>query len=175
MNSKNLSITRLKNELKMLQKIGNQENFYALPDSNDWFKWHFVIHDLKDSPYEGGYYYGLIYLPETYPLSPPNILFKTPNGRFKQDQKICLSFTSYHTETWDSTWNIRTMILGVISIMNTDLPMLGGIQSSDDVKITLAKDSLNFNRKQKDFVKYFNDKFKDLNADGKNEVNFQLT
>ena len=67
-------------------------------------------------------------------MNPPNIIFKTLNGRFELNKKICLTFTSFHKETWDSTWNIRTMILGVISIMHTDMPMIGGLVTSAETK-----------------------------------------
>lgn len=56
--------------------------------------------------YEGGYYHGVLELPENYPFAPPNLKFFTPSGRFSTDVLICTSFTSYHKETWSTAWTV---------------------------------------------------------------------
>ena len=37
-------------------------------------------------------------------MKPPNIIFLTPNGRFATNQKICLSISAYHPESWNPAW-----------------------------------------------------------------------
>ena len=60
----------------------NVENFVAVPEPNNLFVWHYVIFNLKDCPYEGGFYHGKLLFPPEYPLKPPGIIMLTPNGRF---------------------------------------------------------------------------------------------
>ena len=72
---------RLTKEYQMLIKSPN-ENVTAFPDEKDILKWHFLIYNLKDSPYENGFYVGTIYFPTDYPLKPPHFKMCTPNGRF---------------------------------------------------------------------------------------------
>ena len=35
----------------------------------------------------------------------------TPSGRFEVNKKICLSISSFHPETWQPSWGIRTALL----------------------------------------------------------------
>lgn len=41
----------------------------------------------------------------------------TENGRFKPrlQHGICLSMSKYHPESWQPTWNVGTVILGLVS------------------------------------------------------------
>lgn len=71
-------------------------------------------------------------------MSPPNIIFMTPNGRYDINVKICLSITSYHPEEWNPTWTVRTMLEGIISTFNDvseKLMGVGGIKDYDDKEI----------------------------------------
>ena len=57
-------------------------NAIAHPDPKNRLKWHFMIHSMQGTPYEGGFYHGTIMFPVEYPHKPPSIRMKTPNGRF---------------------------------------------------------------------------------------------
>ena len=35
-----------------------------------------------------------------YPFKPPSLLMVTPNGRFETGQRLCLSMSDFHPETW---------------------------------------------------------------------------
>eukprot|EP01016_Furgasonia_blochmanni_P023996 TRINITY_DN2584_c0_g1_i2.p1 TRINITY_DN2584_c0_g1~~TRINITY_DN2584_c0_g1_i2.p1 ORF type:complete len:184 (+),score=22.04 TRINITY_DN2584_c0_g1_i2:61-612(+) len=89
----------------------------------------------------------------------------TPNGRFEVNKKLCMSFTNYHPESWNSSWNIQTMLMGLVSLMHTDEKLLGGIDSSADVKRSYAKKSLAFNLKNPDFKTIFEEHFPKLGID----------
>ena len=95
-------------------------NFVAQPDPNNLFVWHFMIFGLTDCVYENGYYVGTLTFPNNYPMAPPAIKFHTPNGRFMLNYRLCLSISDYHPETWSSAWGIESIILGIISFMNTE-------------------------------------------------------
>jgi ubiquitin-protein ligase len=92
------------------------ENVIAVADNSNIFKCHFVFYGLKDE-FSGGVYHGQIIFPVDYPLKAPKVIFLTPNGRFQVGREICLSFTSFHQESWSPTWSINNMLIAIISFM----------------------------------------------------------
>ena len=118
-------------------------------------KWYFVIHSLKDDDYKGGVYLGKIIFPSEYPMKPPDIQFITPNGRFELKKKICLSFTSYHPETWSAAWTVQNMLIGLISFMLTNEAATGTVSTSSFEKRKLARESVMYNMQLDDFTKAF--------------------
>lgn len=160
MKSHTLAIKRLSKEYQMLQ-AKPVKNIEAIPCPENIFEWHFVLYDL-DSPYVGGYYHGKLIFPGDYPFNPPDLIFITPNGRFKPGIKICLSFTSYHPDKWSVNWNVESMLIGLISFMYTNEHTVGGVVTSPEMKQKLAKESLGFNLSNQDFVKVFKGSFETL-------------
>ena len=73
---------RLRKELRDLKKNPVQ-NIQASPKENNILEWHYVIEGPKNSPFEGGWYHGVVIFPKEYPFKPPSIQMTTPNGRFK--------------------------------------------------------------------------------------------
>ena len=131
MASKNTGVTRLQKEYMQIAKRTSLDNFLACPDPNNIFSWYYCIFGLKDCPYENGYYLGKIIFPKEYPLKPPRIEMLTPNGRFKCGERICMSMSDYHPESWNPAWNVQTIIIGLISFMCTDERTTGCIVTSD--------------------------------------------
>lgn len=76
----------------------------ARPHPNNILEFHFVVRGPVDTPFEGGYYYGVLYLPNEYPMKPPDIVLLTPSGRFQPGAKICMSITAFHQESWNPAW-----------------------------------------------------------------------
>lgn len=161
MNSPNIAIKRLMKEYQKL-KEKPVKNIFALPNPDNIFEWHFILYDL-DSPYTNGFYHGKLIFPTEYPNKPPNLIFLTPNGRFKPQEKICLSFTGYHPETWSISWGVENMLVALISFMYTDEITTGAVITSSSEKKKFAEESLQFNIANKEFVKMFQDSFKKLN------------
>ncbi|CAF3787933.1 unnamed protein product [Rotaria sp. Silwood1] len=67
------------------------------------------------------------------------------SGRFKINEKICLSISGHHEETWTPTWGVRTALLAIIGFMET--PGEGAIGSLDytsDERRVLAKRSQSY-------------------------------
>ena len=110
---------RLGNELKKLRKdpIPWAE---TLPDEKDQLVWYFMIIGPDDSDFKNGKYIGKIQHSPNYPEGAPDFFFFTPNGRFDTGKKICLSNSGYHQSEWTCAWNVRTMIIGIMSIMLDD-------------------------------------------------------
>jgi ubiquitin-conjugating enzyme E2 J2 len=116
---------RLVKEYQKLMSRDKLSNFVAHPSPDDMFTWHFLVFGLTDCPYEGGFYVGTLKFPDAYPLKPPAIMMNTPSGRFATNTRLCLSISDYHPETWSPTWTIETIIIGLISFMNTEEAGIG--------------------------------------------------
>ena len=116
-----------------------------MPDSADIFFWHFIVFDLKDCAYEGGYYHGTIKFPPEYPNAPPEFKMLTPSGRFEVNKPICFSFSNYHPELWNHQWTIETIMVGLISFMTTEENSAGVLHRSKEERKTLAANSLEYN------------------------------
>ena len=125
---------RLQREYKQLATSKTATNFVVSPDPNNMFKMHFCIYGLKDCPFEGGYYHGMVLFPVEYPMKPPGIMLITPNGRFEPNRRICLSMSDYHPETWNPVWNCKTILTALISFMNSEERTTGCVVTSDATK-----------------------------------------
>jgi ubiquitin-conjugating enzyme E2 J2 len=71
----------------------------------------------------------------------------TPNGRFQPNMRICTNFSDYHPELWIPSWTVSTIIVGLISFMNSDEITAGAIRTTDLQKRQLAATSLTYNFK----------------------------
>lgn len=119
----------------------------AVPDEKDLLTWYFLLKGPADSDYVGGWYIGKIMHSPDYPLKPPDFMMLTPNGRFLTDKKICLSNTGYHSNEWSAMWNIKTIILGFLSIMLDDKEHgISHIFASKEERKVLAEMSFAFNQ-----------------------------
>jgi ubiquitin-conjugating enzyme E2 J2 len=155
-----LCLKRLSKEILMYEKENFKfPNLILRHQEDNILLWYFIVYDLKETPFENGVYFGKILLDEQYPLKPPNFIFITPNGRFETNKKICTTFSAYHQETYTSTWNIMSMMEGMISFMTDHTPDsgIGSINTSDTERINLAKMSLNWNKKNECFNLIFSD------------------
>ncbi|CAL4162816.1 unnamed protein product [Meganyctiphanes norvegica] len=127
----------------------------AKPLDDNILEWHYVVQGPEETPYIGGYYHGKVIFPDTFPFKPPEIQMITPSGRFQINRAICLSMSSFHPETWNPAWTVGAILKGLQSFMMEDTNAVGTVQSSDEEKKRLAKESLNFNLKNNIFVKLF--------------------
>ena len=152
----NFTLRRIQKEYKMLQNDPELlPNALVVPNPDNLLEWHFVVYDLEGH-YSGGVYHGVVFLPQNYPKSPPEIRMYTPNGRFLTNQALCLSISSYHPESWNPGWKFYQAILGLISVMTEDVEFgIGMIMESKEVRAQKAKESIEFNQNRPQFVKYF--------------------
>ncbi|OAA66228.1 ubiquitin-conjugating enzyme E2 6 [Cordyceps fumosorosea ARSEF 2679] len=131
----------IKRILREAAEISNSpsRDYSAHPLETDLFEWHFTLRGPPNSVYSEGVYHGRIVLPPTYPLRPPMFRFTTPNGRFEANREICLSISGHHEETWQPAWGVRTAL---VAFMETEARgQLGGLETTDDVRQQLAKES----------------------------------
>ena len=145
---------RLRKELKALQKEP-VANIRALPHESNVLEWHYVIEGGKGTPYEGGWYHGVVKFPKEYPFKPPAIEMYTPNGRFKTNTKLCLSMSDFHPETWNPLWSVGTILTGLYSFMLEEGSTYGSIVTPLSQKRQAAAASLAYNVENKMFAELF--------------------
>lgn len=81
----------------------------------------------------------------------------TPQGRFKCDQKLCLSMSDFHPETWNPLWSVSAVLTGLLSFMLGSEDTVGSMTTSTEQKRAYARNSHQFNRSNKIFVELFPD------------------
>jgi ubiquitin-conjugating enzyme E2 J2 len=151
-----LCTRRLTRELKAIQKSPlTNPRVYTTPLERNILEWHYVIEGSKDTPYEGGFYWGKLIFPKEYPLKPPSVIMLTPNGRFRIGKRLCLSMSDFHPESWNPMWSVSTIITGLISFMVETAPTLGSIESTESQKKKFAQFSLDFNVREQKFATLF--------------------
>ncbi|KTB04974.1 Ubiquitin-conjugating enzyme E2 6 [Nakaseomyces glabratus] len=135
---------RLTKEYKMM--VENPPPFIiARPNEENILEWHYVISGPPDTPYDGGQYHGTLTFPSDYPYKPPAIRMITPNGRFKENTRLCLSMSDYHPDTWNPGWSVATILNGLLSFMTGDESTTGSITTTQQEKKILAKKSMYYN------------------------------
>ena len=58
---------------------------------------------------------GKILFPLEYPFKPPDVMVITESGRFITNMGICLAISSHHPESWNPSYGVRNIILGLIT------------------------------------------------------------
>lgn len=151
-----LGIRRLTKEHEDIMKSANP-NFVAEPDPDNIFHWHYVIYNLKNCPYEGGYYHGMLKFPPEYPMKPPSVIMITPSGRFECKQRICLTISDWHPEQWNPVWKVESILMGLLSFMLSEEHSVASLHMTEAQRKKFAKDSMAFNLKNKEepFEKLF--------------------
>ena len=134
-------------------------NIHVSPNEDDILDWHFVILGLVNTPYENGMYHGKLVFPPTFPFGPPKILFLTPNGRFKVNERLYFSLSDFNPDEWKPAYSVTAVLHGVYDFMHETTETIGSIETSDHVKRQLALDSKKFNNRDGTFCRMFPDLF----------------
>lgn len=135
---------RLTKEYKLMEE-NPPPYIMARPNENNILEWHYVIRGPPDSPYFEGQYHGTLTFPSDYPYKPPAIRMVTPNGRFKENTRLCLSMSDYHPNTWNPSWSVSTILNGLLSFMTGDEATTGSITTTEQQKKILAERSMGYN------------------------------
>ena len=119
------------------------DNYVCAPDPEDPYTWYFVVFGLADE-YEGGFYFGKVVCPTDYPARPPYITLMMNNGAFEPNEKICLSITDYHPESWNPAWTVTHIIMGCISFWMSGEETAGSLYDfeKDDKSYHIKKAAL---------------------------------
>ncbi|EWM27260.1 ubiquitin-conjugating enzyme e2 j1 [Nannochloropsis gaditana] len=122
----------------------NTEHIRLAPCRGNLHEWHFSVAGPPGSVYEGGIYHGRVILPANYPQTAPRLQMLNPSGRFEVGADICLSATSFHQETWQPVWTVRTLVSALRSHMATPAVEVGGMECSARRRKFLARRSRGF-------------------------------
>jgi len=87
---------------------------------------HVLVNGPYDTPYEGGFFYFLVWCPPDYPCVPPKVMLMTTGGgscRFNPNLyangKVCLSILgTWSGPQWSPAQTIGSVILSIQSLMN---------------------------------------------------------
>lgn len=141
-----IATRRLRKELLNLQK-DPPPGVIAEPQEHNILTWFFALRGPSNTPYHGGVYIGKLVFPAAYPMKAPRILMLTPSARFVVNERICMSMSDFHPELWNPTWSVATILTGVVSFMTSEEVTTGGITASEDERKRLAKESIDYNKK----------------------------
>lgn len=79
----------------------------------------------QGTPYEHGFYFFDIQIPDNYPLQPPHVDFKTGDGRVRfnpnlyVEGKVCLSILgTWSGPSWTTSCQLRTVLVSIQSLLN---------------------------------------------------------
>ncbi|CDR38464.1 CYFA0S02e01970g1_1 [Cyberlindnera fabianii] len=117
----------------------------ARPRDDNILEWHYIITGPPETPYQGGQYHGTLIFTSDYPYKPPAIRMVTPSGRFVPNQRLCLSISDYHPESWNPSWTVETILTGLLSFMTSNEITTGGMNTPQEEKIRLQKESRRWN------------------------------
>jgi ubiquitin-protein ligase len=163
-----MCIKRLQSDLSLVKREPI-ENIDIYVHEDNLLIWYFLVYNLDD-PYKYGYYIGRVIVDPDYPMKPPvSYKFFTPSGRFSIGEKICVTNSSYHSDSWSPLWNLKTVILGLVSIfLDGKETGIAHLHEPDEFKRMLAIQSSSYNRTNYlPLVKKFN---KFINEDGSTKI-----
>jgi ubiquitin-conjugating enzyme E2 Z len=99
------------------------ENIYIYVETNN--KIYAMIIGVENTPYENGYYFFELNIPNNYPFIPPTVKFLTTDGfvRFNPNLyacgKVCLSILgTWNGPPWSSAMTLTTLLVSIQSLLN---------------------------------------------------------
>eukprot|EP00931_Biecheleriopsis_adriatica_P088278 TRINITY_DN62639_c0_g1_i1.p1 TRINITY_DN62639_c0_g1~~TRINITY_DN62639_c0_g1_i1.p1 ORF type:complete len:1151 (-),score=234.12 TRINITY_DN62639_c0_g1_i1:112-3564(-) len=125
------------------------------PLDTNILEWHFVITGNQD-PYIGGKYHGILEFPDDFPMKPPSIKMLTPSGRFEINKRICLSMSDFHKESWNPSWTVEKILIGLMSFMYEESSAsIGSLLEPKADRRKYAAASAYFNAQNEIYVELF--------------------
>ncbi|CCG82325.1 Ubiquitin-conjugating enzyme E2 6 [Taphrina deformans PYCC 5710] len=148
------STKRLAKEYQQIQQ-DPPEFAIAKPNEKNILEWHYIITGPPETPYHDGQYYGTLNFPPDYPFKPPSIKMSTPSGRFQCNTRLCLSISDFHPKSWNPSWQVSTILTGLVSFMTSEEMTTGGMSTPDPARVAYAKESRARNNENGTFRREF--------------------
>lgn len=76
--------------------------------------------------------------PPEYPFAPPAIRMHTPSGRFQPSTRLCLSISDFHPKSFNPSWSVSTILIGLLSFMTSDEMTTGSLHATTAERQALA-------------------------------------
>ena len=146
MSKKNKSKIYIKRIISDISELASDydEKIHIWYDETDITKVKALIIGAENTPYEDGYFYFSINIPNTYPFNHPTVDFETINGdiRFNpnlyETGKVCLSIIgTWSGPKWSSIQTLKSLLLSIQSLMNEN--PINNEPGYDNVKINEDK------------------------------------
>lgn len=142
---KKTSNVRLQKELKAFTQDPPPYVPRVHVNERNILEWHLLMEGPPDTPYAGGWYVAKLKFPAEYPFKPPSIYMCTPSGRFATGTRLCLSMSDFHPETWQPTWSVSQVAVGLLSFMAEDANTTGAVVTTEEEKRAMAAGSVEWN------------------------------
>ena len=124
MSRKNICLKRILTDIKELSEEYN-EFIHIYYDESNLKNIKALIIGPQDTPYEDGFYFFDINIPDNYPFNHPSVDFKTINGdiRFNpnlyETGKVCLSIIgTWDGPKWSAIQSLKSLLLSIQSLLN---------------------------------------------------------
>lgn len=116
-----ISVTRIANELRLLQDPDNMSMFDVITQ-DDMRNFRVILNGPPDSVYEGYRFELSVCIPSEYPHCPPKVKFITPikHLNINDNGDICLDIIK--SKNWTGYQNIRSVIISIISLLSDPNP-----------------------------------------------------
>jgi ubiquitin-conjugating enzyme E2 G1 len=136
----------LRRQLMDLKKHPVDAFSVGLVDESSLLEWEVIIIGPADTLYEGGIFKARLSFPPEYPLLPPKMRFITPmwHPNIYPDGSVCISILhapgddqwGYEdaSERWLPVHTVETILISVISLLNSDQPNLESPANIDAAK-----------------------------------------
>lgn len=131
MNHNTLYLKRLIKDIEELNKNNlHKHNIYHQTYDDQLNHLKILIIGTNNTPYEYGYYFFDINIPDDYPFSPPKVIYKTQNNKTRFNPnlyingKVCLSIiNTWSGPKWTSCNNIMSVLLAIQAFVFVQNPL----------------------------------------------------
>ena len=124
---------RLLQDIKKLHKakeILDELNIYYLINDENIQQMYVMFVGSPETPYEGGFYFFDIKIPDTYPIKPPKVKFLTLSSDVRihpnlyTEGKVCLSIiNTWDGDGWSASQTLETLFLSMKSYIFVEEPL----------------------------------------------------
>ena len=85
----------------------NKNIMFLMTDTSN--HWYILIRNLEmyGEEFKGGEYIVEMIAPADFPFNPPRFFFKTPNGVYEMEKKVCISIGEYHKDQYRATLGMQ--------------------------------------------------------------------
>lgn len=139
-----ISVKRILKDINDLEKNNlNSHGIYHYIYNDDIYKLKVLMIGPSDTPYEYGYYFFNIEMPNNYPFNPPKVTYCTQNGKTRfnpnlyTNGKVCLSIINTWTgPRWTSCNSITTVLLSIQALVFVSNPLHNepGFENENGIK-----------------------------------------
>jgi ubiquitin-protein ligase len=129
LNKKSITVKRILSDIKEIKSTYNPKIFICF-DENNIKQIKALIIGPDDTPYEDGFFFFTIDIPDKYPFLHPGAKFETINGKIRfnpnlyEKGKVCLSIIgTWPGPKWSSVQTLNSLLISIQSLLD-EYPIL---------------------------------------------------